>query len=73
MKLTKKDRYKINRRYDEMISVWQAYELEELKTLFNTKKMSSTDRAALVKVVSDKLELKRLEESKINKDNIEEE
>ncbi len=35
--------------------------------------MSSTDRAALVKVVSDKLELKRLEESKINKDNIEEE
>lgn len=71
MKLTKKDRYKINKRYDEMISVWQAYELEELKTLFNTKKMSSTDKAALVKVVSDKLELKRLEESKINKDNIE--
>ncbi len=33
MKLTKKDRYKINRRYDEMIGVWQAYELEELNTI----------------------------------------
>lgn len=55
MKLTKKDIKKIRQRFNKMYDEYMTKSLDELKEIFNTKKLSSTDREALVQCVNQKL------------------
>ena len=55
-KLSTKDWGKIRARYDKKREEFEPLELEKLKEMWNTTKMSSTDRIALEYVVQCKLE-----------------
>lgn len=72
-KLTRRDKLKITARYNQMIEHFEKYDLEELKSMFASQKMSSTDRYALIHVVDAKLKIKMAEESKVNQEDIEKE
>lgn len=54
-KISKKDQYKINRRYTQCIECFTWYSAEELKNIFQNNKLSSTDKQALIYVVREKL------------------
>ena len=54
LKLSKKDKQKIDVRFTEASKALNSYSLVELKEIFKTK-MSSTDRDALVQVTQYKI------------------
>lgn len=70
-KLTRRDKSKITARYNQMLEHFEKYDLEELKSMFASQKMSSTDRYALIHVVDVKLQAKMVEESKSKQEDIE--
>lgn len=72
-KLTRKDKSKITARYNKMLVHFEQFNLEELKSMYTSQKMSSTDRYALIHVVDAKLKIKMAEESKVNQEVIEKE
>ena len=63
MKLTKKDKQNITNAYNKKIEEYYKLTLDELKEIFNTQKLSSTYREALIRVVNSKMY--ELKESKI--------
>jgi hypothetical protein len=63
-KLTERDTARIKARYLAKFDEFDLLSLDELKEVHKTKKMSSTDRYALVNVVQKKLEVQIQEEQK---------
>jgi hypothetical protein len=47
-KLTVKDKNKMQKRYDKMFDEYKLKTLEELKNIYQTSKISGTDRIALI-------------------------
>lgn len=64
IKLTRKSEAKIRARFNNKLEEFESKSLEELKEMYNTVKMSSTDRFALVNVTQKKLEEKMSAELK---------
>jgi len=63
-KLKLQDYIKIKRRYDMITEKYSDKSLEELKEIYNTTKMSTTDKSAIVALVDIKLKEKVVKESK---------
>lgn len=54
-KLTNSDLIKMRARYEAKKLEFDKHTLEELKEIYNTKKMSNTDRTALIHITNNKL------------------
>ena len=63
-KLSRRSVIKINNRYRNKVEEFKSKSLEELKEMFNTNKMSSTDRQALIHVTDYLLKQRIIENSK---------
>lgn len=73
-KLKNADIVKIRRRFDMKKEEYEGKTLEELKEIYNTVKMSSTDRHALVIVTEQKMENEAVLKAEIveyNPENVE--
>ena len=64
-KLNQVDKDKITARYEKKLEEFKDLTLEELKELWNTKKMSATDKHALVEITQRKWQQKVAEEAEL--------
>lgn len=72
-KLTKRDIANKQARFDKMCEEFKVFTVDELRIMFQEKKMSSTDRYALIQITQEKLMQEKFEKSKelVKEDNIE--
>ncbi len=69
-KLTKADAIKMRNAYQEKLQEYNKMSLEELKALFNSKRLGGAYRAALIEVVKYKLQQEMVTKAKeIEKNN----
>lgn len=67
-KLTSLDKRKIENRYNSKLEEYRTKTIEELKVIFNTVKLSSTDRWALIAATDELMKKQIAETTKINKE-----